>query len=82
MAFELARPQVLICHRNLVGTSDRAPTTRLARAGVAAAEGGFGPSGTGGVAALRGSGAQRPDRRVACNSIVGPYCVSSKTGLN
>ena len=56
MTFELARPQVFISHRNLFATSDRAPTTRLARAGVAAAEGGFGPSGTGGVAALRGGG--------------------------
>lgn len=80
MAFELARPQVLICHRNLVATSDRAPTTRLARAGVAAAEGGFGPGGTGGTAAWRGSGVQRPDRHVACNIIVGPYCVSFQTG--
>ena len=60
MAFELSRPSVFICHRNLVATSDRAPTIRLARADVAAAEGGFGPAGTGGVAALRGSGVQRP----------------------
>lgn len=46
----------------------------------AAAAGGFGPGGTGGAAAWRGSGAQRPGRRVVYNSIVGPYCVSFQTG--
>lgn len=82
MAFELARLKVLICHRKPFATSDRAPTTRLARAVVAAAKGGFGPNGTGGTAAWRGSGVQRPDRHVACNIIVGPYCVSFQTEPN
>jgi hypothetical protein len=63
-----------------VAASDRAPTRRLARTGGAAAAGGFGPTGTGGAAAWRGSGVQRPDRHVACNIIVGPYCVSFQTG--
>ncbi len=80
MAFDSSRPQSLICHRDVLATKDRAPTTRLARAGVAAAEGGFGPNGTGGTAAWRGSGVQRSDRHVACNIIVGQYCVSSHRG--
>jgi hypothetical protein len=46
----------------------------------AAAVGGFGPNGTGGAAAWRGSGVQRPGRHVACNIIVGQYCVSFQTG--
>ena len=57
MTFESSRPQSLICDRDALATTDRAPTTRLARAGVAAAEGGFGPGGTGGAAALRGCNA-------------------------
>ncbi len=56
-------------------TLGRAPTVRLAWAGVAAAVCGSDPSRIGGVAAWLGSGVQRPDRRVACNTIVGPYCV-------
>ena len=80
LAVELSRPQAFICHRDLLATPDRAPTKRLARAGVVAAEGGFGPRRTGGVAALPGSGVQRPDRHVACNIIVGLYCVSSQSG--
>ena len=55
-----------------ISTSDRAPCTRLAWAGVAVSNGGFGPSGTGGSAAWLGFGAQRPNRHVACNIIVGP----------
>jgi hypothetical protein len=64
MAFETSRPQAPIRHRDILATSDRAPTKRLARVGVAAAEGGFGPIGTGGVAAWLGAGAQRLARRV------------------
>lgn len=59
-----------------IATSDRAPSTRQAWVGVAAATGGIGPSGTGGNAALLGFGAQRPNRHVACNIIVGQYCVT------
>ncbi|MEO0485524.1 MAG: hypothetical protein AAF092_06400 [Pseudomonadota bacterium] len=71
MAFELARPQVFICHRNLVATSDRAPTTRLARAGVAAAEGGFGPLGTSGAAASWVQGRSVLSDVLLANTIVG-----------
>lgn len=80
MTLDAPLPQVPLSHEAPFATSDRAPTTWLARAGVAAAAGGFGHGGTGGAAAWRGSGAQRPDRRVACNVIVGPYCVSFQTG--
>lgn len=72
--------RVPLSHEAPFATSTRAPTTRLVRAEVAAAAGGFGPNGTGGAAAWRGSGAQRPDRRVACNVIVGQYCVCPATG--
>lgn len=78
--YDVSLPRVPCSHNATPATSDRAPTKRLARAGVAAAGGGSGPNGTGGVAAWRGSGVQRPDRHVACNIIVGPYCVSFKTG--
>jgi len=79
MTLNAPLPQVPLTHEAPFATSDRAPTTRLARAGVAAAAGGFGPGGTGGAAAWRGSGGQRPGRHVACNIIVGPYCVSYQT---
>jgi len=82
MTLDTSRSQVPVFHLDLLATSDRAPITRLARVGVAAAERGFGPVGTGGLAAWRGSGVQRPDRHVACNIIVGPYCVSFQTGLS
>ncbi len=55
MAFDASPAEPLICYRYLLATSDRAPTKRLARAGVAAAGGGFGLGRTGGAAALRGS---------------------------
>lgn len=80
MALNAPLAQVPISHEAPFATSACAPTTRLARAEVAAATGGFGPGGTGGTAAWRGSGAQRPGRRVVYNSIVGPYCVSFQTG--
>lgn len=80
MALDTRLAQVPISREAPFATSDRAPPTRLAQAGVAAAAGGFGPGGTGGAAAWRGSGAQRPGRRVVYNSIVGPYCVSFQTG--
>lgn len=80
MTLDTSLAPVPISHEAPFATTDRAPTTRLAWAGVAAAAGGFGPVGTGGVAAWRGSGVQRPDRHVACNIIVGPYCVSFQTG--
>lgn len=80
MTLDTSIALVPLSHEAPFATSDRAPTIRLARAEVAAAVGGFGPGGTGGVAAWRGSGAQRPDRRVVYNSIVGPYCVSFQTG--
>jgi len=80
MTLDTSLALVPISHEAPFATTDRAPTKRLARAGVAAATGGFGPVGTGGAAAWLGSGAQRPDRHVACNIIVGPYCVSFQTG--
>ncbi len=58
----------------------RAPIRGLAQDGIAAAKGGFDPRRIGGTAAQRGSGAQRPDRRVVYNSIVGPYCVTFNEG--
>ena len=81
MAFELSCPQVLICHRNLFATSDRAPTTRLARAGVAAAGGGFGPAGTGGVAASWVQGRNALPDVLLANTIVGQYCVAPSQGV-
>jgi len=80
MALNAPLAQVPISHEAPFATSDRAPTTWLARAEVAAAVGGFGPNGTGGAAAWLGSGVQRPGRHVACNIIVGPYRVSFQTG--
>lgn len=80
MTLDTPLARVPLSHEAPFATPDRAPTTRLARAGAAAATGGFGPGGTGGAAAWRGSGVQRPDRRVVYNSIVGPYCVSLQTG--
>lgn len=53
-----------------------APTKRLAWHGIAVASGGFDPARIGGVVAWLGAGAQRFARRVACNTIVGPYCVA------
>lgn len=80
MVFDTSQSMVPVSHKAHFATPDRAPTTRLARAGVAAAVGGFVPIGNGGTAAWRGRGAQRPGRHVACNIIVGPYCVSFQTG--
>ncbi len=80
MALDMSFARVAFVHEAPFATPGRAPTTWLARAEVAAAVGGFGPSGTGGAAAWLGSGVQRPGRHVACNIIVGPYCVSSQTG--
>lgn len=60
-------------------TLGRAPINRLARARVAATRGGFDPKRIGGATAWLGTGAQRPVRHVACNIIVGPYCVSFQT---
>lgn len=79
MTLDAPLPQVPLTHEAPFATSDCAPTTRLARAGVAAAAGGFGPAGTGGAAAWLGSGVQRPGRHVACNIIVGLYCVCHAT---
>ena len=56
------------------------PTKRLVWHGIAVACGGFDPARIGGAAAWLGAGAQRPARHVACNIIVGPYCVSFQTG--
>lgn len=66
-------------YRAASATPDRAPLTRLARVGVVAAAGGFGPSGTGGVAAgwVQGRSAL-PDMLLA-NIIVGLYCVCHAT---
>ncbi|WP_120502312.1 hypothetical protein [Roseovarius sp. EL26] len=64
MAHDTSLPRAFICHRDLVATSDRAPTTRLARDEVAVATGGFDSGRIGGVAAWLGAGAQRLARRV------------------
>lgn len=58
-----------------------APYTGLALGGIAAANGGFVPGRSGGAAAGRGRGAQRLRRHVACNIIVGPYCVTDNEAL-
>ena len=81
MPFELARPQVLICHRDLLATLDRAPNTRLARAGVAVAKGGFGPLGTGGAAASWVQGRSVLSDVLLANTIVGQYCVALSQGV-
>ena len=73
MSIEPMTQPPLVCCRVPFATPDRAPSRRLARAGVAAAIGGFDPSGIGGSAASRGAGVQRPVRHVACNIIVGLY---------
>lgn len=65
--------------RPLGKSPPKRPSYGWRRKRFAAAVGGFGPNGTGGAAAWRGSGVQRPDRRVACNVIVGLYCVSFQT---
>lgn len=80
MTLDTSLARVPLSHEAPFTTSTRAPTTRLVRVEVAAAAGGFGPVGTGGAAAWLGSGVQRPRRHVACNIIVGPYCVSFQTG--
>jgi hypothetical protein len=73
---------LLVCQamRPLRKSLPKRPPHGWRRKRFAAATGGFGPVGTGGAAAWLGSGAQRPDRHVACNIIVGPYCVSFQTG--
>lgn len=81
MPFELARPPALTCHRDLIATSDRAPTTRLARAGVAAAGGGFGPAGTGGAAASWVQGRSVLSDVLLANTIVGQYYVALSQGV-
>ncbi len=61
-------------------TSDRAPTKRLARTGVAAAKGGFDPERIGGKAAGWVQGRSVLPDELFINSIVGQYCVSSRWG--
>ncbi|MHA3915205.1 hypothetical protein [Halovulum sp. GXIMD14793] len=65
---------------NNLATSDRAPTKRLARAGVAAANGGFDPEWIGGKAAGWVQGRSVLPDELFINSIVGQYCVSSHWG--
>jgi len=72
----------LVCQvmRPLGKSLPKRPLHGWRRKRFAAATGGFGPGGTSGAAAWLGSGGQRPGRHVACNIIVGPYCVSFQTG--
>lgn len=77
-----ARPHAVSSLSATFANPRRAPLIWLAWSGFAAAAGGFDLAQIGGLAAWRGSGVQRPDRRVACNIIVGQYYVSSEqTGM-
>ena len=77
MTLDASLPKVPFSREAPFATSDRAPTIRLARAGVAAATGGFGPRGTGGIAASWVQGRSALPDELFINSIVGPYYVSS-----
>jgi hypothetical protein len=81
MASDTALPQARLPHKAPSATPDRAPSERLARAGVAAAIGGFDPGRIGGEAASWVQGRSALPDMLLANIIVGLYYVSSTRGL-
>lgn len=80
MLFDIRITQTRMLADTNLATADRAPNTRLARAGVAAANGGFDPERIGGNAACWVQGRSVLPDELFINSIVGQYCVSSHWG--